>query len=129
MGHSLESSRPIMAPSITSKRASARFSTYSGAPSLALSEATVNTTTSLANGDPRMADIKEWELGFNRLESKRLQQQRFVPSAEKSENLSKLALGAKVERALNRRLSGQDAAPKTKVFSEKPAVERGATTA
>ena len=75
-----------------------------------------------------MADIKEWEMGFNRLESKRLQQQRFVPSAEKSENLSKLALGAKVERALNRRLSGQDASPK-KVMSEKPMVERAATTA
>ncbi len=76
-----------------------------------------------------MAEIKEWELGFNRLESKRLQQQRFVPSEEKSENLSKLALGAKVERALNRRLSGQDAAPKKKIISEKPDVERAATTA
>ncbi len=111
---------------IASKRASTRFSTYSGAPSLAVSENT--TTSSLVHGDPRMAEIKEWEIGFNRLESKRLQQQRFVPSAEKSENLSKLALGAKVERALSRRLSGQDASPK-KMMSEKPAVERTATTA
>ncbi len=75
-----------------------------------------------------MAEIKEWEMGFHRLESKRLQQQRFVPSAEKSENLSKLALGAKVERALNRRLSSQDASPR-KVMSEKSAMERAATTA
>lgn len=76
-----------------------------------------------------MAEIKEWEHGFNRLESKRLQQQRFVPSAEKSESLSKLALGAKLERALNRRLSGQDATLRKKVISEKPVVERAATTA
>jgi hypothetical protein len=34
-----------------------------------------------------------------------------------------------VERALNRRLSGQDAAPKKKIISEKPDVERAATTA
>lgn len=117
-----------MAYQITSKRASTRFSTYSGAPLLAVSDGTVNTNTSLANGDPRMAEIKEWEMGFNRLESKRLQQQRFVPSPEKTENLSKLALGAKVERALNRRLSGQDAAPR-KAMSEKSAMERAATTA
>lgn len=49
--------------------------------------------------------------------------QRFVPTDEKSDNLNKLALGAKVERALGRRMSSQDAVmrqPKT-VLSEKTA--------
>ena len=32
-----------------------------------------------------------------------------MPTPEKSESLSKLALGAKVERALGRRMTGQDA--------------------
>jgi len=35
-------------------------------------------------------------------------------SAERSENLSKLALGAKLERALGRRMGGQDAVMKKK---------------
>lgn len=75
-----------------------------------------------------MAEIKEWTNGFERLENKRLQQQRFVPTPEKSENLSKLALGAKVERALGRRMTGQDAVMrKSKPLSEKPATERTAS--
>ena len=32
-----------------------------------------------------------------------------MPSAQKTEDLSKLALGAKLERALGRRMGGQDA--------------------
>jgi len=43
------------------------------------------------------------------LENKKLATQRYVPTKEKSENLSKLALGAKLERALGRRMGGQDA--------------------
>ena len=35
--------------------------------------------------------------------------QRYVMSGNKSEEVSKLALGAKVERALARRMTGQDA--------------------
>lgn len=67
-----------------------------------------------------MAEIKELAQGLDRLESKRLQQQRFVPSTEKTDNLSKLALGAKVERALGRRMTGQDAVMrKSKPISEK----------
>ncbi len=46
---------------------------------------------------------------LERLENKHLQQQRFVPSQKKSDDLSKLSLGAKVERALGRRMSDQDA--------------------
>lgn len=170
MGHSLESSRPIMAPSVraafwlslsssnvferqlhhvvaqrtphtfqtklideryqvNSKRTSKRYSTYSAQPSFAASENTVNThTSSTTNGDPRLQEIKEWTQGFDRLESKRLQQQRYQPTPEKSENLSKLALGAKVERALDRRMTDQDAAMKPKILSEKPGIGRAITT-
>lgn len=88
--------------------------------------ATHNNTTS----DARLEEIKEWSTGFDRLESKRLQQQRYQPTPEKSENLSKLALGAKVERALGRRMTDQDATFRTKVVSEKPTtLHRSITTA
>jgi hypothetical protein len=39
----------------------------------------------------------------------RLDRQRYIPSGDKVEELGKIALGAKVERALARRLVGQDA--------------------
>jgi hypothetical protein len=84
---------------------------------VALSERTVNTSTS--SNDPRISEIKELTDGFDRLEIKRLQQQRFIPSQEKSESLSKLALGAKLERALGRRMTGQDAVLRPKIMSEK----------
>jgi len=38
---------------------------------------------------------------------------------EKTDDMSKLALGAKLERALGRRMSGQDAVFRPKVMSEK----------
>ncbi|KAL8919254.1 MAG: hypothetical protein Q9172_005071 [Xanthocarpia lactea] len=135
MGHSIESSRPIMAPSVSSKRTSKRFSTYSSLmssesntlPSAANARSTTSTNTS---SDARLEEIKEWSTGFDRLESKRLQQQRYQPTPEKSENLSKLALGAKVERALGRRMTDQDATFRTKVVDEKPAAfHRSITTA
>ncbi|KAK5017675.1 hypothetical protein BJ546DRAFT_1058850 [Cryomyces antarcticus] len=109
---SLEYSRPILA----STHASFRFSTYSTSPS-------VTTTTSLTSGDPRTADIKSWSAGFDRLDDQRYQQQRYVPSPGKYDDMSKLALGAKVERALGRRMTGQDAAfrPKVKAVNEKVA--------
>ncbi|MCJ1376152.1 hypothetical protein MMC20_007392 [Loxospora ochrophaea] len=121
MARSIESSRPIMAPSVSSKRASQRFSTYSGIPPSVASENTVNTTTSSTNGDPRLQEIKAWTKGFDRLDSQRLQQQRYTPTEEKSDDLSKIALGAKVERALARRLSSQDASmrPRRSPMSEK----------
>ncbi|OAL68791.1 hypothetical protein A7D00_7281 [Trichophyton violaceum] len=99
-----------MAPSLASQRNSKRYSTISN-----------QTTSSTMTGDSRMAEIKELSAGLARLEikelsaglarleNKRLSQQRFVPTPEKSESLSKLALGAKVERALGRRMSSQDA--------------------
>ena len=43
------------------------------------------------------------------MQDERLDKQRYVMSGNKSEEVSKLALGAKVERALARRMVGQDA--------------------
>ncbi|KAH0537398.1 hypothetical protein FGG08_005797 [Glutinoglossum americanum] len=116
MGPSLESSRPILA-SNPNKRTSQRYSSYSASPSIAVSEVTVASTTS--SSDPRVAEIKEFTESLDRLEQKRLQQQRFVPSQEKSESLSKLALGAKVERALRRRMTSQDAVFTSRTINEK----------
>jgi len=105
---------------LNSNRASKRFSTYSGVPSVAASETTVSTT----NGDPRLQEIKELSKGLERLNSQRLQQQRYQPTPEKTDNLSKLALGAKVERALGRRMTSQDAVLRPRVMNEKAAAER-----
>lgn len=120
MGASLESSRPIMAPSLASKRASTRFSTYSAAPSVA---DTVQTTLSSASAQQEIKDIED---GLDKLENKKLGAQRFVPTQEKTEHLSKLALGAKLERALGRRMGGQDAVMRDRKKSitedEKPVI-------
>ncbi len=43
------------------------------------------------------------------MENKALMSQRVVLSEEKLSNMSKLALGAKLERALDRRMTSQDA--------------------
>ncbi|KAL4903520.1 hypothetical protein BDW74DRAFT_179936 [Aspergillus multicolor] len=103
-----------------SNRASKRFSTVSGSPSIA----SERTTGSLPSGDPRHTEYNNLREGLNRLENKPLNKQRFVPSAEKTDSLSKLALGAKVERALGRRMTGQDA-----VMREKPALNEKAEDA
>ncbi|KAI9803697.1 MAG: hypothetical protein M1833_000609 [Piccolia ochrophora] len=117
MGRSLagESARPMLSAQ-SAKRASHRVSTYSVGPSSVQSDMTVHTT---ASNDPRYTDINDLTNGFARLESQRLQQQRYTPSAEKTESLSQLALQAKLERALGRRLTGQDAVLRPKVRSEK----------
>ncbi|KAL3469870.1 hypothetical protein BJX99DRAFT_63366 [Aspergillus californicus] len=120
---SLESERPIMT---NSNRASKRFSTVSGSPSIASSE---RTTGSLPSGDPRVAEFHNLRDGLDRLENKPLQKQRFIPSTEKTDSLSKLALGAKVERALGRRMTSQDAVMRTKpAMNEKAAAEPQATS-
>jgi hypothetical protein len=80
---------------------------------------TVKTSLSSASAQQ---EIKEIEEGLEKLENKKLATQRYVPTQEKSENLSKLALGAKLERALGRRMGGQDAVMrkrKVSVDSEK----------
>ncbi|KAI0157399.1 hypothetical protein GGR57DRAFT_65593 [Xylariaceae sp. FL1272] len=101
MPTSLDSSRPIMAPSqVVSPRASVRYSTYSTAPSLA---ATMATT------DSAQAEIGDITSGLARMENKALSQQRVVLTEDKAANLNKLALGAKLDRALDRRMTSQDA--------------------
>ena len=89
-----------------------RYSTYSVAPSFA---PTVRTS------DSAQAEIRDIASGLDRMENKALSQQRFEITEEKSANMSKLALGAKLERALQRRMSGQDAEmrPRNKSVSEK----------
>lgn len=116
----MDSERPIMAPS---NRTSKRFSTVSGSPSIAPSERTIG---SLNSDDPRVVEITHVRDGLERLDNKPLQKQRFIPTTEKSDNWSKLALGAKVERALGRRMTGQDAVMRKPVLNEKSTVEAAA---
>lgn len=140
-------------------RTDARFSTYSGAPSLhpslaptyessnrsstqahngrtaqstsekgrvygSSTSATASTST-LSSNDPKTADIKSWSGALERMQDERLDRQRYVMSGNKSEEVSKLALGAKVERALGRRMVGQDAVFRKKktISSEKRNLE------
>ncbi|CBX95100.1 hypothetical protein LEMA_P115150.1 [Plenodomus lingam JN3] len=119
MTNSLESSRPMLASS-TGNRTSTRLSTYSAAPTLAPSVAPSHLSeASSTSGDPKAQDIKSWNAGFERLEDKRLVQQRYMLTNEKTDDMSKLALGAKLDRALSRRMSGQDAVFRPKGMSEK----------
>ena len=62
------------------------------------------------SSDPRASnEISKYKSGVDRLENKRLQDQRYVPSSEKDELMDKLALAGKVSKALDRRYSSQDA--------------------
>lgn len=81
-------------------RTSVRYSTYSVAPSFT---PTVQTTDSAQN------EIREIATGLDRMENKALSSQRVILTEEKTDAMSKLALGAKLERALDRRMSAQDA--------------------
>jgi hypothetical protein len=76
---------------------------------------TVKTSLSSASAQQEIKDIEE---GLEKLENKKLATQRYIPTQEKSENLSKLALGAKLERALGRRMGSQDA------VMRKPGIKR-----
>jgi hypothetical protein len=101
-------------------RASTRMSTYSATPTLTPSIAPSHlSAASSTAGDPKAHDIKSWNAGFERLEDKRLVQQRYALTNEKTDDMSKLALGAKLDRALGRRMSGQDAVFRPKQFNEK----------
>lgn len=66
-------------------------------------------STTLGSTDPRTQDIKSWGLGFERMQDERLEKQRYIMSGKKDDEVSLVALGAKVERALGRRMTGQDA--------------------
>ncbi|KAL6712321.1 hypothetical protein ACN47E_000198 [Coniothyrium glycines] len=119
MTSSLESLRPILANS-TGNRNSTRMSTYSAAPTLTPSIAPSHLSgASSTAGDPKSQDIKSWNAGFERLEDSRLVQQRYALTNQKTEDMSKLALGAKLDRALARRMSGQDAVFTHKTLNEK----------
>lgn len=60
-------------------------------------------------------EIKSWSAGFERMQDKRLEKQRYVMSGKKGDEISTNALGAKLERALGRRMVSQDA-----VFTRRP---------
>ena len=90
-----------MPPQMTSsKRASMRFSTYSASPSF--------DTIATDSSESGMREIKQLSNGLERLENKPLSEQRFEPSEQKKDVMSKISLGAKVERALGRRMTNQD---------------------
>ncbi|KAF2007444.1 hypothetical protein P154DRAFT_541581 [Amniculicola lignicola CBS 123094] len=119
MTNSLESARPILANS-SGNRISTRLSTYSATPTLAPSIAPSHiSAASSTGGDPKAQEIKSWNAGFERLDDKRLQSQRYMLTSEKTDDMSKLALGAKLDRALARRMTGQDAVFRPKGLNEK----------
>lgn len=68
----------------------------------------------LKNSPAHEHEITHIQTTLSKLSDKKLASQRFVPSEKKTENLSKLALGAKLDRALARRMGGQDAVMKVK---------------
>ncbi|KAH6884000.1 hypothetical protein B0T10DRAFT_410676 [Thelonectria olida] len=85
----------------TQARTSMHFSTYSvAAPWFALA---VRANGSATN------EIRDIASRLDRMENKALSSQRVVLSEEKADNMQKLALGAKLDRALDRRMSRQDA--------------------
>ena len=72
-------------------------------------------STSSSTLDSRSADIKSWAAAIDRMSDSRLDRQRFIVSGRKDDEISLNALGAKLERALGRRMSGQDA-----IFTRRP---------
>ena len=102
---------------LASKRTSMRYSTFSASPSFA----TVDILESNCN-DPKhparnlnftaesgMAEIKQITRDLQKLDNKQLSQQRYVPTQKKTDELSSMNLGAKLERSLGRRMQSQDA--------------------
>lgn len=69
-------------------------------------------TPTVRTTDSAQAEISHIETGLARMENKALSQQRVTLSEEKTDKFGKLALGAKLDRALDRRMSGQDAVMK-----------------
>lgn len=80
----------------TQARTSVRYSTYSVTPSFQTS-------------DSAQGEIRDIATGLARMENPNLSSQRVLLNEEKADNFRKLALGAKLDRALGRRMSGQDA--------------------
>lgn len=78
-------------------------------------------TPTVRTTDSATAEIQNIEQGLDRMENKALQQQRVVLNEDKVAVFQKLALGAKLDRALERRMTGQDAemrVPRTKKTQE-----------
>ncbi|KIW00162.1 uncharacterized protein PV09_08337 [Verruconis gallopava] len=96
-----------------SNRASTRLSTYSLtptlAPSIAPSHLSTTSETPSEKANPLAQDIRELHQGLARLDQPKLDQQRYAVSETKKDDMNKLALGAKLERALGRRMVSQDA--------------------
>jgi len=113
--------QPSLAPTYSTSNPSARTSqattTYLH-PQNQLNEKlysnSAGSTSTLNSSDPKSADIKSWSGALERMQDERLDKQRYVMSGNKSDEVSKLALGAKVERALARRMVGQDASFRVK---------------
>ena len=75
-------------------------------------------SSTLSSTDPKTQDLKNWSGTLERMQDERLEKQRYVMTEVKTAEVSKLALGAKVERALSRRMTSQDA-----VFTKNKKVE------
>lgn len=71
--------------------------------------------------DARLAELELFTDALSRLDNQGLQKQRYNLSPQQESAMQVLALGAKVQRALDRRLSTQDAVlkPKPKAMVEK----------
>lgn len=112
------SQQQYLSPQTHSEKSGSRNMPYSSAQA-ATSSATLNPS------DPKQQDIKSWSGTLERMQDERLDKQRYVMSNNKTDEVSKLALGAKVERALARRMTGQDATfkPKRRLDSEKQSLE------
>jgi hypothetical protein len=87
-----------------------------------------SSSLTLSSTDPKTAEIKSFANAFDKMTDKRLDKQRFVMSNDKTEEVGKIALGAKLERALSRRMVGQDAtfrprSKKSSLVDEKRALE------
>lgn len=67
--------------------------------------------------DSAVAEITDIEKGLDRMENKALSSQRVMLSEERNDDFKKLALGAKLDRALDRRMSSQDAVMRTRTQS------------
>lgn len=84
---------------------------------------------SLHTTDSRIAEISDIEKGLSRMDNQALSQQRVFLNEDQSERMKKLALGAKLERALDRRMSSQDAVMRkrtTSTVSQKSMTEKEA---
>ena len=74
-----------------------------------------DSSLTLSSTDSKTADIKTFANCLDRMSDERLaDKQRYRMSSNKSEDMGKIALGARVERALSRRMVGQDAILKPK---------------